>query len=167
MWNVGLNIFYSEQSALKMDSRRRVHFYFLLSYCLISAGVAIQTQKPQPSPTVVSPITLSTTNDNNFKKFAFLSQETVPDYRPRDNVSFSLTMVVISSLVFTAMNQITVWMLFYMGVRFDLLWRPSGHGVLVLVINTATLKCNDLKTVKIKWVSCHHCFPNISLCKPL
>lgn len=91
-----------------MDSRRIVHFYFLLLYCLLSAGVAIQTQKPQPSPTVVSPVTLSTTNDNNFKKFAFLSQETVPDYRPRDNVSFSLTMVVISSLVFTARNQITV-----------------------------------------------------------
>jgi len=51
---------------------------------LNKAGVAIQTQKPQPSPTVVTPVTLPTTN--NIKKFAFLSQETVPDYRPRDSV---------------------------------------------------------------------------------
>jgi len=52
----------------------------------LNTGVAIQTQKPQPSPTVMTPVTLPTTNNNNFKKFAFLSQETVPDYRPRDSV---------------------------------------------------------------------------------
>jgi hypothetical protein len=52
------------------------------------AGVSIQMHKPQPPPAMVAPVaTLPTTNNNNIKKFAFLSQETVPDYRPRDSVS--------------------------------------------------------------------------------
>jgi hypothetical protein len=36
---------------------------------------------------VASIATLPTANNNNIKKFAFLSQETVPDYRPLNNVS--------------------------------------------------------------------------------
>ncbi|KAJ4438090.1 hypothetical protein ANN_14029 [Periplaneta americana] len=54
----------------------------------MNTGVAIRTHKPQPPPTnIVAPITaLPTANNNNIKKFAFLSQETVPDYRPIDNL---------------------------------------------------------------------------------
>jgi hypothetical protein len=59
-----------------------------MMHFLLSAGVSLQTHKPQPPPTMVAPsATLPTTNNNNIKKFAFLSQETVPDYRPRDSVS--------------------------------------------------------------------------------
>ncbi|XP_066992330.1 coronin-2B isoform X2 [Anabrus simplex] len=45
-------------------------------------GVTIRTHKPkvyQPSD-----VSLPTSHNNNSKKFAFLSQETVPDYRPVD-----------------------------------------------------------------------------------
>lgn len=67
----------------------------------------MQTQKPQPSPTVVTPVTLPTTN-NNFKKFAFLSQETVPDYRPRDSVSYSLMKDIRSFFMLIARNQTVI-----------------------------------------------------------
>ncbi|XP_023721225.1 coronin-2B isoform X2 [Cryptotermes secundus] len=53
----------------------------------LNTGVSIQMHKPQPPPAMVVPIAaLPTTNNNNIKKYAFLSQETVPDYRPRDSV---------------------------------------------------------------------------------
>jgi len=73
----------------------------------LSAGVAIQTQKPQPPPTVVTPVTLPTTN-NNFKKFAFLSQETVPDYRPRESVSYGLKEDIRSFFIFIARNHTVI-----------------------------------------------------------
>jgi hypothetical protein len=58
------------------------------SHALLSAGFSIETHKPQAPPaTVAQMAALPTTNNNNIKKFAFLSQETVPDYRPRDSVS--------------------------------------------------------------------------------
>ncbi|KAJ9598006.1 hypothetical protein L9F63_026890, partial [Diploptera punctata] len=52
----------------------------------MNTGVAVRTHKPQ-SPPIVTPVTnLSAANNNNSKKFAFLSQETVPDYRPIENI---------------------------------------------------------------------------------
>ncbi|PSN49299.1 Coronin-2A [Blattella germanica] len=51
----------------------------------MNTGVAIRTHKLQPSPTVAPVTTLPTAHNNNSKKFAFLSQETVPDYRPIEN----------------------------------------------------------------------------------
>jgi hypothetical protein len=116
MWSVRLSIFHSEHSALKVNISRTVEFCCWLSFSLLSAGVAIQTQKPQPSPTMVTPVTLPTTNNNNFKKFAFLSQETVPDYRPRDSVSYSLNMDIRSFCMCIARNQIVIWLLLYLGV---------------------------------------------------
>jgi len=110
MWNVRLSIFHWEHSALKVNISRRMQFCCRLSFCLLSAGVATQTQKPQPSPTVVTPVTLPTTNNNNIKKFAFLSQETVPDYRPRDSVSYSLTKDIRSFYMLIARNKTLIWL---------------------------------------------------------
>lgn len=56
-------------------------------FLVLSAGVAVRTHKPHPPPTLVAPLATPPTINNNIKKFAFLSHETVPDYRPRDNVS--------------------------------------------------------------------------------
>lgn len=109
MWNVRLSIFHSEHSALKVNISRRMQFCWWLLFCLLSAGVAIETQKPQPSPAVVTPVTLPTTN-NNIKKFAFLSQETVPDYRPRDSVSYSLTKDIRHFFMLIARNKTLIWL---------------------------------------------------------
>jgi hypothetical protein len=99
---------YFIQNMVLLSEHKQQSAVLLLTVTLsfVETGVDIQTQTPQPSPTLVTPVTLPATN-NNFKKFAFLAQETVPDYRPRD-VSYSLMMDIRNFFLLFARNQTVI-----------------------------------------------------------